>query len=145
MVTISCVCSDASFKICATVRIRMKPQFRLFYAYKRRLVRVAEYCKQTQIPESAVRKPRRRNHKAVYCQKYLHGAAFNLHIKIRNTFIQITKCLQYTAFCLYITTQFIQDKPQIAVIRFKIFIRAEGLIPRPLGRMRGIKSRLQYL
>jgi hypothetical protein len=25
------------------------------------------------------------------------------------------------------------------------FIRAEDLIPRPLGRMRGIKSRLQYL
>jgi len=24
-------------------------------------------------------------------------------------------------------------------------IRAEGLIPRPLGRMKGIKSRLQYL
>jgi hypothetical protein len=24
------------------------------------------------------------------------------------------------------------------------FIRAEGLIPRPLGRMKGIKSRLQY-
>jgi hypothetical protein len=25
------------------------------------------------------------------------------------------------------------------------FIRAEGLIPRPLGRMKGIKSRLRYL
>jgi hypothetical protein len=25
------------------------------------------------------------------------------------------------------------------------FIRAEGLIPRPLGRMKGSKSRLQYL
>jgi len=28
---------------------------------------------------------------------------------------------------------------------FAVFIRAEGLIPRPLGRMKGIKSRLQYL
>jgi hypothetical protein len=27
----------------------------------------------------------------------------------------------------------------------RYFIRAEGLIPRPLGRMKGIKSRLRYL
>jgi ABC-type sulfate/molybdate transport systems ATPase subunit len=32
-------------------------------------------------------------------------------------------------------------------VKFKIasFIRAEGLISRPLGRMKGIKSRLRYL
>jgi hypothetical protein len=39
----------------------------------------------------------------------------------------------------------IQTKTEVIKVALENLIRAEGLIPRPLGRMKGIKSRLRYL